>query len=63
VIHGAEVILLGTKSIDKETLEAELRPDQVVIDLVNLEKERRCRRREDTKNLLVTESTREDPLG
>jgi len=43
VIRGAEVILLGTTSIDKQTLEAELRPHQVVIDLVNLEKERRCR--------------------
>ncbi len=43
VIRDAEVVLLGTKSVEKETLQAELRPDQVVIDLVNLEKERRCR--------------------
>jgi GDP-mannose 6-dehydrogenase len=43
VIRSAEVILLGTKSVDKKTLEAELRPDQLVIDLVNLEKEQRCR--------------------
>jgi GDP-mannose 6-dehydrogenase len=43
VIRGAEVILLGTKSVDKKTLEVELRPDQLVIDLVNLEKENRCR--------------------
>jgi GDP-mannose 6-dehydrogenase len=38
VIRNSDVIVLGTKVINKESLVAQLRPDQKVIDLVNLEK-------------------------
>ncbi len=41
VVQTAEVVVIGTKSVDRETLLASLRSDQIVIDLVNLEKERR----------------------
>lgn len=41
VLQGAEVVLVGTKAVEKEVLAASLKPDQVVIDLVNLEKSRR----------------------
>jgi GDP-mannose 6-dehydrogenase len=41
VVQNAEVVVLGTKAVDKETLASALRPDQTVIDLVNLEKSRR----------------------
>jgi GDP-mannose 6-dehydrogenase len=42
VIKSSEVIVLGTKAVDKKTLVSQLRPDQKMIDLVNLEKENRC---------------------
>jgi GDP-mannose 6-dehydrogenase len=42
VVKEADVIILGAKSIDKETLRKLLRPEQIVLDLVNLEKEERC---------------------
>ncbi len=41
VIGGAEVVVVGTRSVDKDRLAASLRPDQMVVDLVNLEKPRR----------------------
>jgi GDP-mannose 6-dehydrogenase len=41
VLQTAEVVVLGTRGIDKKTLDAKLRPDQTVVDLVNLEKSRR----------------------
>ena len=36
VLRGAEVVVIGNKSACKEDLEAHLRPDQIVIDLVRL---------------------------
>jgi GDP-mannose 6-dehydrogenase len=42
VIAAADVILVGTRAIDRETLLHNLRSDQIVIDLVNLEKHRRA---------------------
>jgi GDP-mannose 6-dehydrogenase len=41
VIQGAEVVIVGTRAVDRETLLQTLRPDQLVIDLVNLDKSRR----------------------
>lgn len=41
VLLTAEVVVIGTRGIDKHTLDSTLRPDQTVIDLVNLEKSRR----------------------
>jgi GDP-mannose 6-dehydrogenase len=41
VLQAAEVVVLGTRGIDKKTLDTKLRSDQTVIDLVNLEKSRR----------------------
>jgi GDP-mannose 6-dehydrogenase len=41
VIHNAEVVLIGTRAVDRQTIEQEVRPEQIVIDLVNLEKVRR----------------------
>jgi GDP-mannose 6-dehydrogenase len=41
VVRNAEVVLVGTKAADKKTLSQLLRPGQIVIDLVNLEKPRR----------------------
>lgn len=41
VVGSAEVILVGTRAVDKMTLAAAMRPGQIVIDLVNLEKPRR----------------------
>ncbi len=38
VIETAEVVLIGTGTIDQETLRAALRPGQIVIDLVHLDK-------------------------
>ena len=38
VIEKAEVVLIGTKALDNQTLFSYLRPDHIVIDLVNLEK-------------------------
>jgi len=42
VIQSSDIVVLGTKALDKKTLAAQLRADQVLIDLVNLEKEHRC---------------------
>jgi GDP-mannose 6-dehydrogenase len=38
VVNAAEVVIIGTTAIDKDTLAAVLRPDQFVIDLVNFKK-------------------------
>jgi len=39
-------VVLGTKAVDKKTLSEQLRPDQKLVDLVNLEKDSRCNRPE-----------------
>ena len=41
VVKDAEVVVIGTRGIDREALRKSLRPGQAVIDLVNLEKKRR----------------------
>ena len=41
ILKDAEVVVIGTRGVNREELEAKLRPEQVVIDLVNLEKARR----------------------
>jgi GDP-mannose 6-dehydrogenase len=41
VVQKADVVVLGTRGINRERLESHLRPEQVVVDLVNLEKARR----------------------
>jgi GDP-mannose 6-dehydrogenase len=41
VVVGADVVVIGTRGVERNLLQSSLRPDQVVIDLVNLEKERR----------------------
>src|SRR5580692_10686719 len=41
VLSQAEVVVIGTRGIDRKLLDANLRPDQFVVDLVNLEKSRR----------------------
>ena len=40
-LRDAEVVVIGTRAIDKETLRSHLQPEQHVVDLVNLEKARR----------------------
>jgi GDP-mannose 6-dehydrogenase len=41
VLQDAEVVVIGTRGLDKELLRSKLLPSHVVIDLVNLEKSRR----------------------
>lgn len=41
VLQNAEVVVIGTRGVDKQMLQQHLRPGQLVIDLVNLEKARR----------------------
>lgn len=41
VLEKAEVVVIGTRGIDRKRLESSLRPEHVVVDLVNLEKARR----------------------
>jgi GDP-mannose 6-dehydrogenase len=41
VLKGAEVVIIGNKSVSKEELAQYLRAEQMVIDLVNLDKSRR----------------------
>jgi GDP-mannose 6-dehydrogenase len=41
VLENAEVVIVGTRGIDREALRPSLKPQQIVIDLVNLEKSRR----------------------
>jgi len=41
VVRDAEVVVIGTRTIDKDTLQSLLQPEQHIVDLVNLEKARR----------------------
>jgi GDP-mannose 6-dehydrogenase len=41
VLRGAEVVILGNKSANKDELSKYLRLEQIVIDLVHLDKTRR----------------------
>src|SRR5579872_1349132 len=41
ILRNAEVVVIGTRGVLRDHLQAHLRPDHVVIDLVNLEKARR----------------------
>jgi GDP-mannose 6-dehydrogenase len=45
VVQDAAVVVIGTRGVDREKLQQLLRPDQTVIDLVNLEKSRRVQTR------------------
>jgi hypothetical protein len=40
-LEKAEVVVIGTRGIQREELRKHLRPDHFVVDLVNLEKSRR----------------------
>jgi len=41
VVREAEVVVISTRGIKKEELQQHLRPDHIILDLVNLEKARR----------------------
>lgn len=41
VLNFAEVVVIGTRGIDRETLNSRIRPSHFVVDLVNLEKSQR----------------------
>jgi GDP-mannose 6-dehydrogenase len=41
ILKNAEVVVIGTRGISRDQMQAHLRPDQIVVDLVNLEKARR----------------------
>jgi GDP-mannose 6-dehydrogenase len=41
IVKNAEVVVIGTRGISRDQLQADLRPDHIVLDLVNLEKARR----------------------
>jgi hypothetical protein len=41
VLADSEVIVIGTPEVSAELLNSHLRPDHIVIDLVNLDKSRR----------------------
>jgi len=41
VLSDAEVVILGNKSASKDQLAKYLRPEQIVIDLIHLDKARR----------------------
>jgi GDP-mannose 6-dehydrogenase len=41
VLQDAEVVVIGMRGLDKDLLQKNIRPDQQVVDLVNLEKSRR----------------------
>jgi GDP-mannose 6-dehydrogenase len=41
VLRDAEVVVIGTRGIDRDVLQKSIRQDQIVIDLVNLEKAHR----------------------
>jgi GDP-mannose 6-dehydrogenase len=41
VLNFAEVVVIGTRGIDRETLDSHIRPSHFVVDLVNLEKSQR----------------------
>ena len=40
-MRSAEVVILGNKSASKERLAQYLRPDQIVIDLIHLDRAKR----------------------
>ncbi len=40
-LRDAEVVVIGTRGIQRDLLQQHLRPDHIVVDLVNLEKSRR----------------------
>jgi GDP-mannose 6-dehydrogenase len=41
ILKGAEVVVIGTRGISRDQLQTHLRPDHIVLDLVNLERARR----------------------
>lgn len=43
VLQRADLIVIGTRGVNREMLQSHIRADQMVIDLVNLEKERRLK--------------------
>jgi GDP-mannose 6-dehydrogenase len=43
-LQDAEVVVIGTRGLDRATLGPQLRPEQIIVDLVNLEKSRRVER-------------------
>lgn len=43
VLEDAEVVVIGTRGVKRDELQSKLKPGQVVIDLVNLEKDRRLK--------------------
>src|SRR5579859_7452827 len=43
VLQDAEVVVIGTRGVKRDELQSKLKPGQVVIDLVNLEKDRRLK--------------------
>jgi GDP-mannose 6-dehydrogenase len=45
-LKDAEVVVLGTRGISPEVLHKHLRPEQTIVDLVNLEKDRRPQARQ-----------------
>jgi GDP-mannose 6-dehydrogenase len=51
VLKDAEVIVIGTDGLDRDILGSNIRPDQVVIDLVTLEKARRLQTTADYKGI------------
>jgi len=51
VLRDAEVVVIGTRGLDKDVLQKSIRGDQVVIDLVNLEKTRRPQSAADYKGI------------
>jgi len=51
VLKSAEVVIIGTRAIHLDTLNHDIRHDQVVIDLVNLEKVRRPKTTADYKGI------------
>jgi GDP-mannose 6-dehydrogenase len=51
VLKAAEVVVIGTRGIDRDILQKHIRQDQVVIDLVNLEKARRLQSRAGYKGI------------
>ena len=45
MIGSSEILVLGTKAVNKTALASQLRPEQILIDLVNIEKEQRLSER------------------
>ena len=41
ILKDAEVVVIGTRGISRDQLQSYLRPDLIVLDLVNLERSRR----------------------